>query len=107
MSGRKPTRAKGLGVTDAEYTLMLERQDGHCAICPATPKTRRLNVDHDHRSGAVRALLCHRCNRVLANWMTSAWLRAAADYLDHHSPPERLPSAQDSPAVPVLRAAVE
>lgn len=62
---RKPQRAKQLGVTDAEYAAMLERQGGGCAICGATPKTRRLHVDHDHRTGDVRGLLCHYHNRFM------------------------------------------
>lgn len=79
---RKPTRAKGLGVTDLEYAERLEAQDGHCSLCPSTPKTRRLHVDHDHASGAVRGLLCHRCNRGLPTWATPSWLREAAAYLE-------------------------
>jgi hypothetical protein len=80
-------RAKQLGVSDADYERMLAAQDGHCAICPSTPKTRRLHVDHDHRTGAVRGLLCHRCNRALASWMRPAWLRDAADYLERSVTP--------------------
>jgi hypothetical protein len=78
---RKPTRAKQLGVTDAEYARLLAAQGGHCAICEATPKTRRLHVDHNHRTGLVRGLLCHRCNRALPNWVTPLWLMHAAGYL--------------------------
>lgn len=81
MTARRPTRAKGLGVTDAEYAAMLERQGGGCAICGTTPKTRRLNVDHDHKTGAVRGLLCHRCNRALPNWIGPEWLDRANRYL--------------------------
>lgn len=82
MSAHKPTRAKQLGVTDEEYILMLIAQDGHCALCPSTPKTRRLHVDHDHATGRVRGLLCHRCNRFLPTWMKPAWLLRAAEYLN-------------------------
>lgn len=78
---RKPTRAVGLGITDADYFALLKAQGGHCAICPSTPKTRRLHVDHDHATGAVRGLLCHRCNRALPTWVTPEWLVAAARYL--------------------------
>ena len=31
----------------------------------------------------LRGLLCHRCNRALAGWITPDWLRAAAEYLEH------------------------
>jgi hypothetical protein len=74
-------RAKQLGVTDEQYEAMLERQGGGCAICGATPKTRRLHVDHEHRTGRVRGLLCHRCNRALPAWMTPTWLLRAFGYL--------------------------
>lgn len=68
-------------MTPDEYAARLLAQDGHCAICPATPKTRALHVDHDHKTGRVRGLLCFRCNRFLHSWMTEEWLRAAADYV--------------------------
>lgn len=74
-------RAKQLGVDDAEYARMLAAQDGRCAIpgCTRTPKTRRFHVDHDHRTGQVRALLCHLHNRFLPK--TSADAEAMRDYL--------------------------
>lgn len=82
MTPRKPRFAKELGVTDEMYHLMLKLQDGHCKLCPGKPGKRRLHVDHDHASGRVRALLCHRCNRNLPTWVTPAWLRRAAEYLE-------------------------
>jgi hypothetical protein len=80
-ASRKPTRRKGLGVTVEQYDAMLAAQGGGCAICGTKPKTRRLDVDHDHKTGRVRGLLCHRCNRALPGWVTLHWLLAAADYL--------------------------
>jgi Recombination endonuclease VII len=78
---RRPTRRKQLGLSLADYDTLLAAQEGHCALCPATPKSRRLHVDHDHRTGLVRGLLCHRCNRALPNWITPVWLTGAAAYL--------------------------
>jgi len=56
------------GITPAEYDAMFEAQDGVCAIC-LKPETmsiagvkRSLCVDHDHRTGQVRGLLCAQCN---------------------------------------------
>lgn len=53
----------GLGPDD--YAELVRRQGGKCAICRATPRTKRLAVDHDHQTGAVRGLLCSRCNHDL------------------------------------------
>lgn len=74
-------RAKQLGVTPEDYDRMLNSQGGRCAIagCNRTPKTRRFHVDHDHATGAVRALLCHWHNRILPG--SSAEASAMADYL--------------------------
>jgi hypothetical protein len=67
----------------AEQYAQLVAEGGElCAICGAAPKTRRLHIDHDHRTGQVRGLLCYRCNRFLHSWMSTRWLRAAADYLE-------------------------
>ena len=78
-------RAAQLGVDDATYYVMLAKQHGGCAICGRPPKTRRLHVDHDHHTGAVRGLLCHRCNRALVSWVTPDWLVRARAYLVYHS----------------------
>jgi hypothetical protein len=83
MRQRRRPRAAQLGVTDAEYDRLLAAQGGGCAICGNPPKTRRLHVDHDHKTGRVRGLLCHRCNRALPNWVTPGWLSTAAIYLAH------------------------
>jgi len=81
---RKPKRAADLRVSDDEYEGMLAEQGGVCAICGNPPKVKRLHVDHDHRTGAVRGLLCFRCNRALAGYVTVAWMLKAIAYLRAH-----------------------
>lgn len=61
---------KTYGITGDEYETLLKRQGGKCAICRARPVSKRLAVDHDHKSGDVRGLLCSRCNHDL---MGAAW----------------------------------
>jgi hypothetical protein len=54
------------GIRLVEYERILERQAGVCAICGRPPRgTRPLDVDHDHRTGRVRGLLCGNCNRAV------------------------------------------
>jgi hypothetical protein len=55
-------RLKKRGITEDQYRGMLERQQGRCAICD---KERPLDIDHCHKRGFVRALLCGPCNRAL------------------------------------------
>ena len=56
------------GITLAEYNLILKYQKDQCAICHSPPNGRRLAVDHDHITGALRGLLCMLCNRALGRW---------------------------------------
>lgn len=51
------------GISASHYFYLLDKQDGCCAICRGHNGERRLDVDHDHNTGAVRGLLCHRCNQ--------------------------------------------
>lgn len=51
-----------------------------CQICGLVPK-QGLHFDHDHKTGAHRGWLCHRCNRALPTWVTEEWLLRAARYL--------------------------
>jgi hypothetical protein len=57
------------GITPEEYTEMEEAQGGLCFICRLPPlEGRCLDVDHDHETMKVRALLCSVCNRHLGSF---------------------------------------
>lgn len=58
---------RNYGITEHDYLVMHSKQGGVCAICGNTEraKNRRLAVDHCHSTGAIRALLCGRCNGAL------------------------------------------
>jgi hypothetical protein len=77
------------GITAEQYEQMLAGQGGVCAICGTPPKSKRLHVDHDHKTGLVRGLLCWICNRKVlpAARDKSVVLRGAADYLDYPPAP--------------------
>lgn len=56
------------GITIEDYSSMLNDQDYKCKICSKLHNDSSvLHVDHDHISGAVRGLLCSRCNTMLGN----------------------------------------
>jgi Recombination endonuclease VII len=70
------------GITAEEADLILDRQVGVCAICRVAPAA---HVDHDHRTGAVRALLCFNCNGGLGQFRDDPiLLRFAAAYVELH-----------------------
>lgn len=61
----RAARLKGVyGITESQYDEILLRQNGCCAICLRDAKTftTRLAIDHDHRTGQIRGLLCTYCN---------------------------------------------
>lgn len=73
-SRRDKTLQATYGISLTEYTNMLVKQNNLCAICfrPETflgkgGKIRPLCVDHCHKTGAVRGLLCNSCNVALGN----------------------------------------
>lgn len=41
---------------------MLKKQGGGCAICGIKPNKKPLSVDHCHKTGKVRGLLCQKHN---------------------------------------------
>ena len=92
MSIRRYQFKKKYGLTIDDYERIRDSQGGGCAICFRVDPVGRvskhtseywLHVDHDHRTGAIRGLLCGECNTVLGKMNDDpALLRRAADYLD-------------------------
>ena len=63
---QKTTRIKRLyGITLEQFETLLKNQGGGCAICGKEKKKYRLAIDHDHKTGRVRGILCSPCNRAL------------------------------------------
>jgi hypothetical protein len=60
------------GITLEQYDKMFEEQGGVCAICDGINKDgRRLFIDHDHKTGKIRGLLCCNCNRGVGSFRDS------------------------------------
>ena len=71
-SKRRANLRANYGLDEDEYDAFLNAQEGVCAICARPEQSRHrtgtrftLSVDHDHNTGAVRGLLCQRCNRAI------------------------------------------
>lgn len=100
--------SRNYGLSFTEYAEMYAKQGGVCAICKK-PETHRvpgrktansatgvrdMSVDHDHKTGAVRELLCNSCNHLLGAAKDNPdVLLAAAEYLKRHA-------ASDEPRTP-------
>ena len=77
---------KKYGITLTEYESMLATQKGLCAICKEPDKYQPLGVDHNHKTGKARALLCAHCNMALGGFRENVnFLKAAIKYLKRHS----------------------
>jgi hypothetical protein len=57
------------GVSGEEYRAILEAQGGRCGCCGAVSSGTRRSwcVDHDHKTGVIRGVLCARCNYILGH----------------------------------------
>jgi hypothetical protein len=59
------SRVRAYGIEIEDYHAMLEQQNGGCYICGSFPSGRALDIDHDHKTGKVRGLLCSQHNRAI------------------------------------------
>lgn len=67
-------KLKKYGLTEDDYKKLVAKSNNTCYICGNPPKTRALNIDHDHKKekqlrkegkpigSSVRGLLCFWCN---------------------------------------------
>lgn len=56
------------GMEAGQYDQMLADQRNSCAACSGPlSRDRYTHIDHDHETGAVRALLCHNCNMAVGH----------------------------------------
>ena len=76
------------GITNEQYNKMIEVQENCCGVCGkqgGTTKSTKLHIDHDHKTGKVRGLLCVGCNMLVGfvekNEVTTA---AAQEYVLAH-----------------------
>lgn len=72
---------KAYGITIEEFDSMLEAQGNRCKICRES--SEKFHVDHDHKTGIVRGILCNLCNVGLGAFRDNvAYLENAIKYLE-------------------------
>lgn len=87
------SKSWGTKLTPHDYTAKYNEQNGACAIggMPETVNSVALAIDHDHATGAIRGLLCRRCNTGLGLFRDNPdLLRKAAAYLEKYSTPSQV-----------------
>lgn len=64
---RKHHLLRNFGITEEQYDGLLRLQDGRCAVCHRHASTfrKRMSLDHDHKTGEIRGILCINCNRYI------------------------------------------
>lgn len=71
-------------MTVTEYNEMLNKQKGICKICKLAC-IKKLSIDHCHKTGKVRGLLCFKCNMGLGYFQDNkTLLNSAIKYLKDH-----------------------
>jgi hypothetical protein len=77
--GRRDHLKRAFGITQEDLDALLASQGGTCAICR---ESKPEHIDHDHKTGRVRGVLCGPCNMGLGLFKDDqSRLKAAIDYL--------------------------
>jgi len=88
---------KNFGLSIGDFNKLLKEQNNTCAICfneetlfdSRQKVSRTLAVDHDHKTGRIRGLLCWHCNSGLGKLKDSVdLLQKAIVYLNKHKEEE-------------------
>lgn len=69
---------------EKERQKLFEKQEGKCGVCYKHESNfkMRLSVDHNHKTGQVRGLLCYRCNKFIVGRHTLESARRIVKYLE-------------------------
>lgn len=89
-SPRSAELKRSFGLSETEFWGLFNQQNSGCAICgvefEARLPNKKINVDHDHKTGKVRGLLCTPCNFGIGCFRDQpSLLMKAIGYLCSHS----------------------
>lgn len=89
-TARDYRRLKFLGVTANQFRDLYDLQNGLCGVCNEKMGylAKETCIDHDHKTGLVRGILCQRCNLGLGHMRDNVGLLCSAImYLEKHRKP--------------------
>lgn len=78
-------RLKRYGLSEGDFMVLYEMQLGRCDLCKNTLEIgKNCHVDHDHKTGYIRGLLCGSCNLMLGHAKDNIeTLKRAIEYLEY------------------------
>jgi predicted nucleic acid-binding Zn ribbon protein len=84
------------GMQHGDYGVLVGKQEGMCAICQTVlDRAKYTHIDHCHKSGKVRGLLCNNCNNAIGHLRDDpVAIRAAANYVEYHALQSSTPQRQ-------------
>lgn len=96
------------GVTTEWYEAKLAEQGGGCAVCksksPQSSGYRFFAIDHDHKTGYTRGLLCSRCNTSMERIDSyPGWCDSAMSYINYYAGKADLPRGNGNTTRPYKR----
>ncbi len=70
---------------------LIKKHGNNCAICKKSREAfkKNLSVDHAHKTGRIRGLLCYRCNKFMVGRHTLESAQAVYEYLLKYDEPEK------------------
>lgn len=68
---------------DAMRTELIKKHGNKCAICekPREAFKKNFALDHNHKTGKIRGLLCYRCNKFILGRQTLETVKKMLEYL--------------------------
>lgn len=87
IKGRIANYKDKYGITIADFNIIFKKQKNTCAICkckkPIKYSTKGFVIDHNHKTGRIRGILCTPCNLILGHAQDSTKIiKAATKYLE-------------------------
>lgn len=76
-------RHRDYGISPLTYRDLMTAQEGRCALCRVEVSGKNAHLDHDHRHGGYRGILCARCNLALGHMEERGdqWIENARAYV--------------------------